>query len=118
MSIGFAYGFCSLCGLAYGPLHNIIPFLLLGIGIDDMFVTMQCFNNLSPADSQRSLKERFGLTMSRAGCAITVTSLTDFLAFAIGGTTVLPALQSFCLFCAVGLIVVYILQVKHRLLIS
>ena len=113
MSIGFAYGFCSLCGLAYGPLHNIIPFLLLGIGIDDMFVTMQCFNNLSPADSQRSLKERFGLTMSRAGCAITVTSLTDFLAFAIGGTTVLPALQSFCLFCAVGLIVVYILQVKH-----
>jgi len=110
MSIGFAYGFCSLCGLAYGPLHNIIPFLLLGIGIDDMFVTMQCFNNLSPADSQRSLKERFGLTMSRAGCAITVTSLTDFLAFAIGGTTVLPALQSFCLFCAVGLIVVYILQ--------
>ena len=111
MSIGFAYGFCSICGLAYGPLHNIIPFLLLGIGIDDMFVTMQCFNNLSPTDCQRSLKERFGLTMSRAGCAITVTSLTDFLAFAIGGTTVLPALQSFCLFCAVGLIVVYILQV-------
>ena len=32
MAIGFAYGFCSLLGLAYGPLHNIIPFLLLGIG--------------------------------------------------------------------------------------
>ena len=110
MSIGFSYGFCSLCGLSYGPLHNIIPFLLLGIGIDDMFVTMQCFDNLSPSDCHRPLKDRFGLTMSRAGCAITVTSLTDFLAFAIGGTTVLPALQSFCIFCAVGLIVVYILQ--------
>ena len=67
--------------------------------------------------------------MKRAGAAITVTSLTDFLAFAIGGTTVcivntflinifrdfhlpqvLPALRSFCIFCAVGLIVVYILQ--------
>jgi hypothetical protein len=32
MAIGFSYGFCSLLGLAYGPLHNIIPFLLLGIG--------------------------------------------------------------------------------------
>ena len=32
MSIGFSYGFCSLIGLAYGPLHNMIPFLLLGIG--------------------------------------------------------------------------------------
>jgi len=110
MSIGFSYGFCSLCGLSFGPLHNIIPFLLLGIGIDDMFVSMQCFNNLSPTDSHRSLRDRFGVTMSRAGCAITVTSITDFLAFAIGGTTVLPALKSFCLFCAVGLIVVYLLQ--------
>jgi len=32
LAIGFAYGFCSMLGLAYGPLHNIIPFLLLGIG--------------------------------------------------------------------------------------
>ena len=32
MSIGFSYGFCSLFGLPYGPLHNMIPFLLLGIG--------------------------------------------------------------------------------------
>eukprot|EP00092_Neocalanus_flemingeri_P008175 GFUD01008815.1.p1 GENE.GFUD01008815.1~~GFUD01008815.1.p1 ORF type:complete len:989 (+),score=163.46 GFUD01008815.1:223-3189(+) len=110
MSIGFSYGFCSLIGLKYGPLHNMIPFLLLGIGIDDMFVTMQCFNNLNSEEQKKSRDERFGLTLRRAGAAITVTSLTDFLAFAIGGTTVLPALQSFCIFCAVGLIVVYILQ--------
>jgi len=88
MSLGFSYGFCSLLGLAYGPLHNMIPFLLLGIGIDDMFVTIQCFNNLDNEEQKKSRHERFGLTMRRAGAAITVTSLTDFLAFAIGGTTV------------------------------
>merc|ERR1712106_172187 len=110
MAIGFSYGFCSLIGLAYGPLHNMIPFLLLGIGIDDMFVTMQCFNNLNSEEQKKSREERFGLVLRRAGAAITVTSLTDFLAFAIGGTTVLPALKSFCIFCAVGLIVVYFLQ--------
>jgi len=110
MSIGFSYGLCSLFGLPYGPLHNMIPFLLLGIGIDDMFVTMQCFNNLDTEEGKRPMAERFGLTMKRAGAAITVTSLTDFLAFAIGGTTVLPALRSFCIFCAVGLIFVYVLQ--------
>jgi len=110
MAIGFAYGVCSVMGLQYGPLHNIIPFLLLGIGIDDMFVTMQCFNNLDGDKSKGKIHERMGLTLRHAGCAITVTSLTDFLAFAIGGTTVLPALKSFCIFCAVGLIVVYFLQ--------
>ena len=94
-----------------------------------MFVTMQCFNNLDTEEGKKPMAERFGLTMKRAGAAITgqstpspagsqvrsnnclsVTSLTDFLAFAIGGTTVLPALRSFCIFCAVGLIVVYLLQ--------
>ncbi len=29
----------------------------------------------------------------------------------VGGTTVLPALRSFCIYCAVGILVVYILQV-------
>ena len=75
-----------------------------------MFVTMQCFNNLDLEEGKKPMAERFGLTMKRAGAVITVTSLTDFLAFAIGGTTVLPALRSFCIFCAVGLIVVYLLQ--------
>ena len=105
MAIGFAYGVCSLMGFKYGPLHNLIPFLLLGIGIDDMFVTMQCFNNLDGKEAvsesktkedltnilhiqKKKLHERIGLTLRHAGCAITVTSLTDFLAFAIGGTTV------------------------------
>ena len=53
-----------------------------------MFVTMQCFNNLKEDEETRPMTERFGLTMRRAGAAITITSLTDFLAFAVGGTTV------------------------------
>ena len=50
MTVGFTYGICSAVGLFYGPMHNIIPFLLLGIGIDDMFVIMQCCDNLTPAE--------------------------------------------------------------------
>jgi hypothetical protein len=33
-------------------------------------------------------ERKFGLVLRRSGVAITVTSLTDFLAFAVGGTTV------------------------------
>jgi Niemann-Pick C1 protein len=47
--------------------------------------------------------------------AITITSLTDVLAFAIGGTTVLPALQSFCLYAAVGIVAIYWFQVHIQL---
>jgi Niemann-Pick C1 protein len=41
MGIIVAYGFSSAVGLFFGPMHNVLPFLLLGIGIDDMFVIVQ-----------------------------------------------------------------------------
>jgi Niemann-Pick C1 protein len=53
-----------------------------------MFVIMQCWNNLSDKEKKMSLPERVGLTMKHAGVSITVTSITDFVAFAVGGTTV------------------------------
>ena len=57
-------------------MHNLIPFLLLGIGIDDMFVIMQCFDNLSGAERSQEIPAVISVTMRRAGVAITVTSLT------------------------------------------
>lgn len=36
-----SYGLCFYLGVFYGPVHPIIPFLLLGIGVDDMFVIIQ-----------------------------------------------------------------------------
>ena len=57
--------------------------------------TKQCFNNLSEEERARPLPERFGLTMRHAGVAITITSVTDLLAFGVGATSTLPALRSF-----------------------
>jgi len=41
MGIGSSYGLCSLLGLFGSNMMSIMPFLLLGIGIDDMFVIVQ-----------------------------------------------------------------------------
>ena len=112
LAIGFTYGFCSALSLFYSPMHNLVPFLLLGIGVDDMFVIMQCFDNLTPKERNlEDIPRAVSFTMRRAGVAITVTSLTDFMVFAIGSTTVLPALRSFCLWCGVGILAVYFFQI-------
>ena len=60
--------------------------------------------------SRISVEEKIGEVMSHSGVSITITSLTDFIAFAIGGTTAIPALKSFCMFCGVGIVSVYIYQ--------
>lgn len=89
LSILFSYGLSSGLGIFFGPLHQILPFLLLGIGIDNMFVIVQCYENLDDEEKESgTLAERIGKTMKHAGAAITVTSGTDFAAFIIGASTV------------------------------
>jgi len=40
--VGLSYsassGLLSICGLPKTGVHNLLPFLLIGIGVDDMFV--------------------------------------------------------------------------------
>jgi hypothetical protein len=46
MGMILAYGLCSLFGLFYSAAHTVIPFLLLGIGIDNIFVITQVIVHL------------------------------------------------------------------------
>ena len=77
------------------PLHkhlidlNFVLFLA-GIGIDDMFVIVQCWDNLKkdPDLTGMSLPDKIGMAMKHAGVSITVTSLTDVFAFGVGAVTV------------------------------
>lgn len=88
MAFVVACGFCSLLGISYGPVHTALPFLLLGIGVDDLFVIVTCWKNLNVGNNLVSLPEKMGQTMRRAGVSITITTLTDVAAFLVGALTV------------------------------
>ena len=45
--------------------------------------------------------------MKHSGVAITITSVTDLLAFGIGASSLLPALGTFCAYSAVGITAVF-----------
>ena len=117
MGIIVSYGICSALGFFYSAAHTVMPFLLLGVGIDDMFVIVQCNDTLSDKEKSKSVGERIGSTMSQAGSAITVTSVTNFIAFGIGSTSSIPTLQSFCAFAAIGIFSIFIFQVRPILII-
>nr|XP_045607427.1 patched domain-containing protein 3-like isoform X2 [Procambarus clarkii] len=110
-AVAVSYGVCSFFGVPYCPVNSILPILLVGLGVDDMFVIMAAWE---AAGRHKPISgnhiERAGRTMRHAGVAITVTSLTDVTAFAVGASTDLPALRSFCLYAAVGIFAVYVLQ--------
>ena len=56
---------------------------------------------------------RFGEVMKHAGVAVTVTTFTDVIAFLVGSNTLLPVLQSFCVYAAISIFTIYALQVTH-----
>ena len=39
-------GLTGLLGYPYTPVHVLLPFLMIGLGIDDMFVIVQTWYNL------------------------------------------------------------------------
>ncbi|KAK7100868.1 patched domain-containing protein 3-like [Littorina saxatilis] len=55
-----------------------------------------------------TIPARIGITLTFAGVGMTVTSLTDFLAFMIGYSSVFFSVRSFCLYAGVAVLCVYL----------
>lgn len=53
-----------------------------------MFVLMACWEELTQEEKKLSIPEKIGLTLKHAGVSITVTTVTDVLAFIVGSSTV------------------------------
>ncbi len=107
LGIFWGIGFSSLVGQFYSPLHSILPFIILGIGVDDTFVLNSAFRN-TPSDAP--IDERLSDSMGHSAVSITVTSLTNFIAFAVSATSSLPALSSFGIYAAFCIIGLYVFQ--------
>jgi len=99
------FGISSAIGLFFGPVHSLLPFILLGIGVDDCFVIVNAFDRERSVprkqEDDETLVDRCARGLSRAGASITVTSMTDLVAFAISSSSKLPALASFCGFASI-----------------
>jgi predicted RND superfamily exporter protein len=76
-------------GHKFSNIHSLLPFLLLGIGVDDMFVVC---NAVDQTDINDSAVKRMRVAMSHAGPSITITSFTNAVAFFFGSASSMIAL--------------------------
>jgi CRP-like cAMP-binding protein len=110
LSMGAGYGLCSGLDIAFTTLQSILPFILLGIGVDDMLVITTAFDRVSRISPDDPVTERIRKAYARCGPSITLTSVTDFVAFAFGAVSKLPAIRYFCLYAAASVMMTYILM--------
>lgn len=92
-------------------LHFLAPFVVLGIGLDDIFVFVSFFEDTRPYARHFALDTRLSRTFSRASGACLATSTTSAFAFAANVFSPVPAVQSFGLLLATLVIVNYVLAI-------
>ncbi|KAK3100527.1 hypothetical protein FSP39_021363 [Pinctada imbricata] len=114
LAIGAALGFASLIGLKFVSIVGAMPFLVVGIGIDDVFILMSgmadACGNPSARTNDHPISQKLYLTLKSSGIAITITSLTDFLAFGIGASSVFLSVQNFCITTGLAVLFCYFNQ--------
>ncbi|RNA30704.1 Patched domain-containing 3 [Brachionus plicatilis] len=114
--ISSSFGLCSYLNYPGCNLIFVIPFLVIGIGIDDMFLIYSSFQHIASKKTTQTSKEKIleeviCKTLSRSGVSITITSLTDFTAFLVGITTGFKSVQIFCVYAGISILFCYFYQI-------
>ena len=86
----------------------MLPFVILGIGIDDMLVII--FQMRAIDKQVGSAAYRCQLAVERCALSITFTTATDCLAFWIGSASTLPCISWFSVYAGFVIALVYILS--------
>ena len=109
--IGVAVAF----GVPFISLVGVVPFLVVSIGIDDMFILVDEYDRMSDNMAPR---DRVKFTLSKVGATITMTTLTDVVAFYVSTTTSFPAIRYFCIYVALCISFEFVLQITFFIALS
>ncbi|TNN81440.1 Patched domain-containing protein 3 [Liparis tanakae] len=84
------------------------PFMILGIGLDDMFIMISCWQRTRVLDS---VPDRLADAYRDAAVSISITTLTDALALFLGYGSPFGSVRSFCLYSGVSICFCYLYSV-------
>ncbi|XP_058408206.1 protein patched homolog 2 isoform X3 [Diceros bicornis minor] len=99
LAVASGLGLCALLGITFNAATTqVLPFLALGIGVDDIFLLAHAFTEAPPGTP---FQERTGECLQRTGTSVALTSINNMVAFFMAALVPIPALRAFSLQAAV-----------------
>ncbi|XP_067133573.1 patched domain-containing protein 3-like [Centruroides vittatus] len=108
LAITTAFSLMGLCKIQWTYFNICIPFFVIVTELDDAFVLIACWRM---TDRSTNVERRMKDTYRKAGISITLTSLTNFLAYSIGMTTEFPLVRMFSYYSATSIFFTYAYQI-------
>ncbi|KAK8916264.1 hypothetical protein KSP39_PZI022767 [Platanthera zijinensis] len=109
LSVLGSIGFFSAIGVKSTLIiMEVIPFLVLAVGVDNMCILVHAVKRQS---TEMSLEGKISNALVEVGPSITLASLSEVLAFAVGSFIPMPAVRVFSMFAALAVFLDFILQI-------
>jgi Niemann-Pick C1 protein len=108
LSVFTTYSVCGLFNIKANLISlEVIPFLILAIGVDNMFLI---FNSVLKVPSE-DINIKIPVGLRSVGLSILLSTFTQIATFMVGLYMDIPALRSFCAIAAIALFLNFMFQV-------
>ncbi|KAL2666255.1 hypothetical protein AAZV13_02G268900 [Glycine max] len=109
LSVLGSVGFFSAIGVKSTLIiMEVIPFLVLAVGVDNMCIIVDAVKR---QPSGLPVEEQISNAMGEVGPSITLASLSEILAFAVGSFVSMPACRVFSMIAALAVLLDFLLQI-------
>ncbi|CAB9506139.1 Pick C1-like protein 1 [Seminavis robusta] len=110
MSLAMSYGIVWCIGVPFTNIAQILPFMIMGVGLDDTFIITGSYFRTNP---NHSVERRIETTMNEVGTSITLTSITTSVAFILGSFSSIPGVKWLCWYAFSAIVVDYFFQLTY-----
>jgi len=88
---------------------EVVPFLALAVGVDNIFIIVQHYHRDKRGDETR--EEQLGRVLGEVAPGIFMSALSETIAFFLGGLSNMPAVRTFSMFAGLAVFCDFLLQI-------
>ncbi|KAH3684092.1 hypothetical protein WICPIJ_004932, partial [Wickerhamomyces pijperi] len=92
-------------------IAEVIPFLILAVGVDNIFLITHELKVVNTAFPNELIHVRISKAVGRMGPSILLSASSQFLAFGLASFVEMPAVRNFALYSAGAVVVNFLLQI-------
>ena len=91
-------------------ISEVIPFLVLAVGVDNIFILVQTYQRSVRLPSE-SRHEHIGRVVEEVGPSMLLSSVSESVCFLLGGLSEMPAVRAFAFYAGLALIIDFLMQI-------